>query len=73
MMGGSSSRILRSDRPGEETGQRTELSASLARLAWLEARQGRSEQSRLHADEALSFSREMGLGVCEVLGHRRAR
>ena len=49
-----------------ETGQRTELSASLARLAWLEARQGRSEQSRLHAGEALSLSREMGLGVCEV-------
>jgi DNA-binding CsgD family transcriptional regulator len=49
-----------------ETGQRTELSAALARLAWLEARQGRAERSRLHANEALSLSREMGLGVCEV-------
>ncbi len=49
-----------------ETGQRTELAASLARLAWLEARQGRSEQSRLHATEALTLSRELGLGVCEV-------
>ena len=49
-----------------ETGQRTELAASMARLAWLEARQGRSEQSRQHATEALSLSRELGLGVCEV-------
>jgi DNA-binding CsgD family transcriptional regulator len=49
-----------------ETGQRTDLAASLARLAWLEARQGRSEQSRLHATEALSLSRELGLGVCEI-------
>ena len=49
-----------------ETGQRTELSASLARFAWLEARQGKAEQSRLHADEALGLAREMGLGVCEV-------
>ena len=49
-----------------ETGQRTELSASLARLAHLEARQGRSEQSRRHATEALILSRELGLGVCEV-------
>jgi DNA-binding CsgD family transcriptional regulator len=49
-----------------ETGQRTELAASLARLAWLEARQGRSEPSRRHATEALSLSRELGLGVSEV-------
>jgi DNA-binding CsgD family transcriptional regulator len=49
-----------------ETGQHTELAASLARLAWLEARQGRSEQSRRHAIEGLSLSRELGLGVCEV-------
>src|SRR6202040_2093413 len=49
-----------------ETGHRTDLSAALARLAWLEARQGRSEQSRLHAGEALGLSREMGLGVSEV-------
>lgn len=49
-----------------ETGQRTELTAGLARLAALEARQGRSEQSRLHAAEALGLSRELGLVVCEV-------
>ena len=45
-----------------ETGQHTDLGAALARLARLEARQGRSEQSRMHADEALSLSRELGLG-----------
>ena len=49
-----------------ETGQRTELAALLARLAWLEARQGRFDQSRRHGTEALSLSRELGLGVCEV-------
>jgi DNA-binding CsgD family transcriptional regulator len=49
-----------------ETGQRTELATSLARLAWLEARQGRSDQSRLHATEALGLSREFGLGISEV-------
>jgi DNA-binding CsgD family transcriptional regulator len=49
-----------------ETGQRTELAASLARLAWLEARQGRTEVSRAHGTEALSLARQMGLGVCEV-------
>ena len=49
-----------------ETGQRTELASSLARLAWLEARQGTGAQSRLHATEALGLSRELGLGVCEV-------
>lgn len=49
-----------------ETGQRTDLGALLARLAWLEARQGKSAHSRLHAAEALSLSREMGLGICEV-------
>src|SRR5450755_84192 len=49
-----------------ETGQRTELAASLARLAWLEARQGRSQQSLLHATEALTLARELGLGVCEI-------
>lgn len=49
-----------------ETGQRTELAAGLARLAWLEARQGRAEQSRLHAAEALGLSRALGLVLCEI-------
>ena len=49
-----------------ETGQRTELATSLARLAWLEARQGRFDQSRLHAAESLGLSREFGPGLSEV-------
>jgi DNA-binding CsgD family transcriptional regulator/tetratricopeptide (TPR) repeat protein len=49
-----------------ETGQRTDLASSLARLGWLEARQGRSEQSRAHATEALAMSRDLGLVVSEV-------
>ena len=49
-----------------ETGQRTDLAYSLARLGHLEARQGRSQQSRVHARQALSLSREMGLGLSEV-------
>jgi DNA-binding CsgD family transcriptional regulator len=49
-----------------ETGQRTELAAGLARLGWLEARQGRSEESREHATEALVMSRELGLVISEI-------
>jgi DNA-binding CsgD family transcriptional regulator len=49
-----------------ETGQHTDLGLALARLAQLEARQGKSVQSRRHADEALSLSRSMGLGISEV-------
>jgi DNA-binding CsgD family transcriptional regulator len=49
-----------------ETGQLTDLGMALARLAWLEARQGRPEQSRLHAEEALGLSRDMGLGQSEA-------
>ena len=33
---------------------------------WLEARQGRPGQSRLHATEALALSRRLGLGLSEV-------
>ncbi|HTA10956.1 MAG TPA: AAA family ATPase [Streptosporangiaceae bacterium] len=49
-----------------ETGQRTDLASGLARLAGLEAWQGRSEQSRAHATEALAMSRELGLVISEV-------
>jgi DNA-binding CsgD family transcriptional regulator len=49
-----------------ETGQRAELGTCLARLAGLEARQGREERSRAHATEALALTRELGLGVFEV-------
>ena len=49
-----------------ETGQNTELAWALARLALLEARMGRAEQSRLHADSGLDLSRQLGLGLSEV-------
>jgi DNA-binding CsgD family transcriptional regulator len=49
-----------------ETGQNTELAWALARLALLEARLGRAEQSRLHADAGLDLSRRLGLGLSEV-------
>jgi DNA-binding CsgD family transcriptional regulator len=49
-----------------ETGQRTDLSAALARLAWLEARQGREDACFEHAEESLSIAGELGLRVCEV-------
>jgi DNA-binding CsgD family transcriptional regulator len=49
-----------------ETSQNTELAWALARLALLEARMGRAEQSRLHADGGLDLSRRLGLGLSEV-------
>jgi DNA-binding CsgD family transcriptional regulator len=49
-----------------ETAQRTDLAAALARLAWLEARQGKEDACRSHAAEALTLSRELGLGLCEI-------
>jgi DNA-binding CsgD family transcriptional regulator len=39
-----------------ESGQTTDLAGSLAGLAWLEARMGRADQSRAHADEALRLA-----------------
>jgi len=49
-----------------EAGQLTYLGTALGRLAWLEARQGRSQQCRLHAEEALRLSRDIGFGMSEV-------
>jgi DNA-binding CsgD family transcriptional regulator len=49
-----------------ESGQHTELATSLARLSWLEARQGKEENCRAHNAEALALSRELGLGPCEI-------
>jgi DNA-binding CsgD family transcriptional regulator len=49
-----------------EAGQHTDLAANLAFLARLEARQGREQQCRAHAAEALTLSGELSLGVCEV-------
>jgi DNA-binding CsgD family transcriptional regulator len=52
-----------------ETAQRTDLTSALSRLAWLEARQGKEDACRDHAAEALSLSRELGLGLCEIWAH----
>ncbi len=52
-----------------ETGQRSDLATTLARAAWLEARQGREDACREHATEALALSRELGLGPCEIWSH----
>ncbi|HET9649355.1 MAG TPA: AAA family ATPase [Microlunatus sp.] len=48
-----------------ELGQRTELAASLAGLAWLEARQGRAV-ARVHAEEALELCRPSSIHVMEI-------
>src|SRR5690242_21921990 len=49
-------------RLGRETGQRAEVAAALAGLAWLEARQGREGACREHAAEAAKRCAELGVG-----------
>jgi DNA-binding CsgD family transcriptional regulator len=49
-----------------ETGQHAELAMCMARLAWLEARQGSEQSCREHALEALELARQHGLGATEV-------
>jgi DNA-binding CsgD family transcriptional regulator len=53
-------------RLGRETGQRVELAASLAGLAWLEARQGREALCREHAGEAAQLCQELGVRLYGV-------
>src|SRR5207253_3167460 len=50
-------------RLARETGQRTELAAALAGLAWLEARRGREPDCRAHATEARALCSELGIGL----------
>jgi len=50
-------------RLARETGQRVELAAALAGLAWLEARQGREDTCRKHAAEARAACDELGMGT----------
>jgi DNA-binding CsgD family transcriptional regulator len=50
-------------RLGRETGQRVEVAAALAGLAWLQARQGREDRCREHAGEAIEMCDELGLGL----------
>ena len=57
-----------------ETGQRVELAAALAGLAWLEGRQGREAGCRAHARDAKKLCAELGVGlygvwVVQALGH----
>ncbi|MGA8206885.1 MAG: AAA family ATPase [Candidatus Dormiibacterota bacterium] len=53
-------------RLARETGQRTELGASLAGMAWLEARQGREADCRTHALEAQTLCSELGAQLFEI-------
>jgi len=53
-------------RLARETGQRTELAAALAGLAWLEARRGREAACRAHAEEARALCAEVGVGLYET-------
>ena len=53
-------------RLGRETGQRVEVAAALAGLAWLEARQGREAACREHAAEATKQCDELGVGLYGV-------
>ncbi|MDX6388688.1 MAG: hypothetical protein QOD85_2490 [Gaiellaceae bacterium] len=53
-------------RLARETGQRTELAAALAGLAWFEGRQGRSEECRLHALESRALCVDLGIGFYEL-------
>ena len=49
-----------------ETGQRCELAAATAGLAWLQARQGREEACRHHAAQAAELCAELGMAVYRV-------
>ena len=53
-------------RLARETGQRTELAAALAGLAWLEARMGRETACRAHAAESRALCLELGVGFYEL-------
>lgn len=53
-------------RLGTETGQRVEVAAALAGLAWLQARQGRESACREHAAEASRLCEELGVGLYGV-------
>ena len=50
-------------RLAREPGQRVELGAALAGLAWLEARQGRAEACRAHAAQATELCDELGVDL----------
>ena len=49
-----------------ETGQTTDLVASLAGLAWLQARMGRAEECRSNCDEALALAESHQIVLAEL-------
>jgi DNA-binding CsgD family transcriptional regulator len=49
-----------------DTGYGTDLAATLAGLAWLEARQGKEPECRAHADEAQAFAAHVGVGTHRI-------
>ncbi len=49
-----------------ELGQRRDLAAALAGLAWVEARQGRADACRSHAREALALCADLGGRTHEI-------
>jgi DNA-binding CsgD family transcriptional regulator len=53
-------------RLARETGQRVDLAAALAGLAWLEALEGREQACRGHAGEALELCAAMGVAQSEA-------
>ena len=53
-------------RLARETGQRTELAAGLAGLAWFDGRRGREDDCREHAAESRALCVELGIGFYEL-------
>jgi DNA-binding CsgD family transcriptional regulator len=53
-------------RLGRETGQRSELAAALAGLAWFDGRRGRENDCREHAAESRALCVELGIGFYEL-------
>jgi DNA-binding CsgD family transcriptional regulator len=53
-------------RLARETGQRSELAAGLAGLAWFDGRRGREDDCRLHAAESRALCLELGIGFYEL-------
>ena len=53
-------------RLARETGQRSELAAGLAGLAWFDGRRGREDDCREHAAESRALCVELGIGFYEL-------
>jgi len=49
-----------------DTGYGTDLAATLAGLAWLEARQGKEPECRAHAAEAAALAAQLGIGTHRI-------